>query len=272
MVRKPAVAGQFYPGSEDKLKSTIKDCFNHDLGPGRLSEKKSDLHELKGLVVPHAGYVYSGPVAAHAYSALYEDGKPDFVILIGPAHSSYSHGNASVADQDFQTPLGIIEVDSEIVEEIVKGPIAVDNQVHQREHSLEVQLPFLQYIFSDLKIVPILLSSQDLETASKVGKIINDVISGTKAVVIASTDFSHYVTREVANERDKSAIANILANDPQGLYDVVRSKNISMCGYGPVASMMYSTMYEDAMLLKYATSGDVSPMREVVGYAAIACK
>ncbi len=272
MVRKPAVAGQFYPGTEDKLKSTIASCFTHDIGPGAIPKEMKNKRELKGLVVPHAGYVYSGPVAAHLYSALYKDGKPDVAVLIGPAHSSFGRSEASVADQDFETPLGTIKVDLDMVKAVSKGPIPVDNQVHQREHSLEVQVPFLQYLFSELKIVPILLSSQDFETASRVGKVVNEAISHRNAVVIASTDFSHYVTPEVAQKRDRFAIDKILANDPKGLYNVVRRENISMCGYGPVVAMMYATEYDNAKLLKYATSGDVSPMRDVVGYAAIACK
>ncbi len=272
MVRKAAVAGQFYPGREGELKRNIESCFKHGLGPGDVPENMGDKRELKGLVVPHAGYVYSGPVAAHSYSALYEDGKPEVAVLVGPAHRGYAASPASVGDEDFETPLGLCKIDTDLAHEIAEGPLQIDNQTHAGEHSLEVQVPFLQYLFEDLKIVPILINKQDYETSQEVGRMLRDILSERDAVVIASTDFSHYVTAEVAKEKDEKAIRPILNNDPKGLYDAVRKNNISMCGYGPVITMMVSTMYDKGELLKYGTSGDISRMRDVVGYAAIACK
>ncbi len=271
MVRKPAVAGQFYPARKESLENNIVECFTHELGPGKVPESKDRTKKIQGVVAPHAGYVFSGPVAAHSYSALYRNSEPDVAVIIGPAHSGFGAAKAAVADQDFETPLGVMEVDTELGEAVTKGPIVSDNRLHQGEHSIEVQLPFLQYLFKDLKILPILISSQDFETASQVGKTVKEEIKDRKAVVIASTDFSHYVTPEVAKRRDKLAIEKILDNDPKGLYSIIRKENISMCGYGPVVSLMFATGYKNAELLKYATSGDIRPMMEVVGYASIAC-
>ncbi|MFO8110259.1 MAG: AmmeMemoRadiSam system protein B [Thermoplasmata archaeon] len=272
MVRKPAVAGQFYPGRESELRKKIEWCFKHKSGPGSLPKEIGSDRELKGLVVPHAGYEYSGPVAAHSYAELYEDGHPDVAVLIGPAHGGLGAGGASVGDQDFKTPLGVAEADSGLTQEIARGPIRLDNRAHRGEHSLEVQIPFLQYLFQDIKIVPVLINKQDFDTPTQVGKILGEAIEEKNAVVIASTDFSHYVTAEVAKKKDKLAIDPIVRNEPEELYNAVRKNNISMCGYGPVISMMVATGYRKGTLLKYGTSGDVSPMRDVVGYAAICCR
>ncbi len=272
MVRKPAVAGQFYPGSEKELGRMIESCFKHPLGPGKIPDTSGTERNIKGLVVPHAGYMYSGPIAAHGYSALYEDGGPEVVVLVGPAHRGYAAGPASVDKRDYETPLGKVEVDRELVAKMAKEPIMVDELAHQGEHSLEVQIPFLQYLFEDIKIVPVLINKQDYETSRDVGKVIRDTIEGKDTVVIASTDFSHYVRKDVAEKTDRLAIDPILKNDPKGLYQAVRSNNISMCGYGPVIAMMVATEYQECKLLKYGTSGDISPMRDVVGYASLICR
>ncbi|MFW6040769.1 MAG: AmmeMemoRadiSam system protein B [Thermoplasmatota archaeon] len=271
MVRKPAVAGQFYPARKKDLINKIEDSFSHKLGPGELKKEGKGLRRIKGLVVPHAGYVYSGPIAAHAYKELYNDGNPDTIILIGPSHRSIS-SEIALSDENFETPLGRVETDKNLVEKLKGSMIRIDNMSHQNEHSIEVQLPFLQYIFEDFKIVPICLGLQSFDTVKKLGKRIKETIKNLDTVIIASTDFSHYVLKETAEKKDKMAIDKIIENDPKGLYDVVQKENISMCGYGPVATMMIGSGGEKGQLLKYATSGDIMSMREVVGYGALSFK
>ncbi len=268
MVRRAAVAGQFYPGTKEELRKKIEQCFKHELGPGSLPGKEGSAREIKGLVAPHAGYTYSGPVAAHAYKALYQDGMPDTFIVIGPNH----HGmGASIAlgSEAFETPLGTVEIHTDTVEKLKNGDVRIDNNAHVYEHSIEVQLPFLQYLYGDVRVVPICLTKQDYETAVKLGKLLKEVIADTDAVIIASTDFSHYVLKGVAEERDRMAIDKIIANDPESFYRTVMKEHISMCGYGPVVAAMVATGFTSARLLKYATSGDVMPMRDVVGYASM---
>ncbi|MFP4142180.1 MAG: AmmeMemoRadiSam system protein B [Thermoplasmata archaeon] len=269
MVRKPAVAGRFYPGTESSLKDKIEECFTHELGPGGLPSEKSDDRELKGLVCPHAGYPYSGPVAAHSYKALVEDGIPETVIFLGPSHQGMGAGIA-VAEEDYETPLGVVETDKDMVDALAGDTIKKDDVAHSREHSIEVQMPFIQYFSDSFKAVPICFNKQDLKTAKKVGEKLKEVTEEEDVVIIASTDFSHYVLEETAKEKDKKAISKIINNDPKGLFEVVEKEHISMCGYGPVASMLIGSGGEKGELLKYATSGDVTPQKEVVGYGAIA--
>lgn len=271
MVREPAVAGQFYPGSEEGLRSKIEECFLHELGPGEIPKKEGNSRDIKGVVAPHAGYEYSGPVAAHTYRALYEDGFPDTFIIIGPNHRGFGT-SPTLCDQDFKTPLGRVKIDKEILDNIEGDCAEVNNTAHSMEHSLEVQIPFLQYFSDDFKVVPITMSKQDYTTAESLGNKIRESIQGKDVVIIASTDFSHYVKKDVAREKDKKAMDKIINIDPKGLFDTVRKKRISMCGYGPVASMMIGSGCQKGELLKYATSGDVTPMREVVGYASMICR
>ncbi|MBS3781384.1 MAG: AmmeMemoRadiSam system protein B [Candidatus Thermoplasmatota archaeon] len=269
MVRKPAVAGQFYPGTESSLKDKIEECFTHELGPGSIPSDEGESRELEGLVCPHAGYAYSGPVAAHSYKALVEDGIPETIIFLGPSHQGIGTGIA-VAEEDYETPLGLVEIDQELVNDLTDEIIQVDDVAHSREHSIEVQMPFLQYFSDSFKAVPICFNKQDFKTAKKVGERLKEVTEDRDVVIIASTDFSHYVLKENAKKKDKMAIEKILDNDPKGLFDTVQKEHISMCGYGPVVSMMIGSGGTEGELLKYATSGDVTPAKEVVGYGAIA--
>ncbi len=271
MVREPAVAGQFYPGSEEALRGKIEECFLHELGPGEIPEEEGNSRDIKGAVAPHAGYEYSGPVAAHTYKALYEDGFPETFIIIGPNHRGFGT-SPTLCDQDFKTPLGKVKVDKALIEELAGDHAEINNTAHSMEHSLEVQIPFLQYLNNDFKLVPITMSKQDYPTSESLGKKIKESIENKDVVIIASTDFSHYVKKDIAREKDKEAIDKIINNDAKGLFNTVRKKRISMCGYGPVASMMIGSSCKKGELFKYATSGDVTPMREVVGYASMICR
>lgn len=271
MAREPAVAGQFYPGSEESLRSKIEECFLHELGPGSIPEKEGDSKDIKGGIAPHAGYEYSGPVAAHTYKALYEDGFPETFIIVGPNHRGLGT-TPTLCDEDFKTPLGKVKVDKGLIDKLKGDALDINNTAHSMEHSLEVQIPFLQYFSKDFKLVPITMSKQDHTTSKALGEKIKESIQGEDVIIIASTDFSHYVKKDVAQKKDKKAIDKILHGDSEGLFDTVKKKRVSMCGYGPVASMMIGSGCQKGELLKYATSGDIAPMREVVGYASIICR
>ena len=268
-MRYASVAGQFYPGTETALRKEVSDCFFHRLGPGRIPELKiGGQRRIRGMVAPHAGLIYSGPVAAHGYAALAEDGFPEVFVILGPNHHGLGSGVA-ITTHDFETPMGVMKNDKELATAIRKGIVDDSLIAHRHEHSIEVQLPFLQFFSKDCKFVPISMMMQDHKSAIQVGQVIREAIDGRDAVVIASTDFSHYISPEAARENDMMAIDQILKLNPKGLYDTVRKNRITMCGFGPVMAMLEAVGGTEAELLRYANSGDVQPMAEVVGYASI---
>jgi hypothetical protein len=284
MLRRSVVAGQFYAGSKDRLIQEIENCFLDRRGPGSIPRIGEDRDELKGVVVPHAGYIYSGAIAAHSYNAIAEDGFSDTFVILGPNHTGMGSGVSLFPEGEWETPLGKVRVNKEFAELLRGGLIDIDESAHSYEHSIEVQLPFLQYISKEFSIVPICMAMQDYETSKEVGALIADAIKdyGKKTVVIASTDFSHvgfnYQSMpptgkrvdEYAREQDRIAIDEILNLNPKGLIDKVYRHNISMCGYGCVASMLSAIRSaKGASLLKYGTSYEVSPASSCVGYGAI---
>jgi AmmeMemoRadiSam system protein B len=288
-VRKPAVAGQFYAGNEENLKQTIEECFLDDRGPKSLPQIGSGNKNIKGLVVPHAGYIYSGAIAAHSYNRLSENGFADTFIILGPNHTGMGSGVSVMTEGSWLTPLGKVPINETLGKQLWKNIIDKDENAHLYEHSIEVQLPFLQYIAKDkqFNFVPICMAMQDYQTSDEVGKIIAETVknSNEKIVIIASTDFSHagfnYMSMpaegmrvdEYAQKQDNFAIDQILKMDPNGLIDTVHKNNISMCGYGPVATMLTASKIlgaNKAELLKYGTSYEVHPSTSCVGYGALA--
>jgi len=279
-VRRPAVAGAFYAGSERGLRRQIEWCFKHELGPGELPKPPNKpLECLVALVCPHAGYMYSGPVAAHAYARLAREGKPDTVIILGPNHTGFGSSVAISVGGAWRTPLGDVEVDTRVAEAIMDKAkiISADDEAHIYEHSIEVQLPFLQYLYGNtFKFVPICMIFQDVRTSTEVGEAVAGAIEelGLNALVIASTDLTHYERHEIAVKKDAEVIKAVEALDVPGLYRAVEELPVSMCGYGPTAVAMVAAKKLGAArgeLLKYATSGDITGDRSaVVGYAAIA--
>lgn len=268
MVRRAAVAGQFYANNAVALRSEVERCFTSPIGPEHLPKlDPSGERRIVGAMVPHAGLVYSGPVAAHAYAAMAEDGFPETFVIIGPNHHGRGKGVA-VSDEDFETPLGVSKVDMEIVSRL-KGVVEVDRSAHVNEHSIEVQLPFIQYIKPDTKIVAIAMGYQDPETAKEVGRSVRKAIEGKDVVVLASSDMSHYVPAQVAKTKDMAVLSRLIDLDYEGAYRQVMDLGVSMCGYGPVLAMMQAVDGKKARLLKYANSGDVTPMRDVVGYSSL---
>jgi AmmeMemoRadiSam system protein B len=261
-MRTPAVAGMFYPGSKEALHELIA-----ELAPKKVVSKI----DAMGVVVPHAGYVYSGGTAAKVYASI--EGAPTFIIL-GPKHS-WEGSAVAVSTEPWQTPLGTVEVDHDFIDLLPPGIIDQDELSHRREHSLEVQVPFLQYFFEDFKIVPIVIGLQDYETVKEVANEVTQAIEkyGKKVVIVASSDFTHYEPVEVAKRKDHLLINKIEQLDVPGFYDELANVNATCCGYGPIAAMMLSCKRRGAKkaeLLAYATSGDVTGDREVVGYAGLA--
>ncbi len=277
-IRYPAVAGYFYELDPQSLRKQIENVFLHPLGPRRLPTVSSIRKKASiGYVSPHAGYIYSGPIAAHSYYMLAEEGKPDTIVIAGPNHTGLGVGVSVMVEGIWKTPLGDAIIDTELAKMIIKNSeyAAPDELAHLEEHSVEVQIPFLQYLFGRVNIVPIVLMLQTPSVAKDLAEAIYEASEklGRDIVFIASTDFSHYEPHEVAYKKDRLALERILNVDPEGLYEVVNRNNISMCGPGPVMVLLYlAKIYgvTKAELLKYATSGDVTGDRSlVVGYASV---
>ncbi len=273
-IRTPAVAGMFYPKTQQELRSAIRDCFLHSFGPGKLPPLP-DGKNIIGVICPHAGYMYSGPIAAYSYYAI-SSLKPDLVIIIGPNHWGIGCNIAAMKDGLWRTPLGDVEVDTDAALEINKATknIELDFFSHTRDHSLEVQIPMLQEIYSHkFKILPIILIDQSYNAAIEIGISVSKIAKNKKTVIIGSSDFTHYEENEFAHKQDKSLIGPILEMDVTEFYNILQKNQISACGYGAIASTMIACKELGATrgtLEKYATSGDVTGKRDpVVGYASI---
>jgi AmmeMemoRadiSam system protein B len=282
MIRHPAVAGQFYKGSPESLRKQVRDF----IVPDAVKTK------ALGIVSPHAGLIYSGSVAGAVYSRIE---LPDTFVLIGPNHTGLGSPVSIMAKGQWETPLGLVEIDEKLADSILSTSrlIQEDSLAHLREHSLEVQLPFIQHFKKDFKIVPIQMLDTRLETCKEVGRAMAEAIksrgqdSGASGqgeaqktfqttrnvLIIASSDMSHYEQAASAKEKDSKAIKQLLNLDPEGLYSVVREYGITMCGFGPAVAMLVACKLLGATraeLIKYANSGDVSgDFDQVVGYAGI---
>lgn len=205
MVRSAAVAGQFYAAKAPTLRAEVERCFLSPIGPGHLPKvNQFGPRNIIGAQVPHAGLIYSGPVAAHVFNALAEDGLPETAIIIGPNHHGVGRGVA-VSDEDFMTPFGQVSSDRSIISKL-KGVVELDRSAHFYEHSIEVQLPFLQYLKPDIKIVPIAMGFQDYETAKELAASLKGAIQGKDVIILASSDMSHYVSPKVAQELDSKVL------------------------------------------------------------------
>jgi len=276
-IRQPSQAGAFYQGSANTLRQQLEWCFKHKFGPGKLPEVKNGPKKILALVCPHAGYMYSGPVAAHSYYNLALDGTPDIIVILGPNHTGMGSGVSLMSEGAWNMPLGNVNVNSEIADKIWKASkiIDLDDEAHLYEHSIEVQLPFLQYIYgSDFKFVPIAMLMQDLQTSRMVGNAIAEVLSGKNAVIIASSDMTHYEPQEYAEKKDKMVADTILNLDEEKLQSTVDSQGITMCGPGPVTAAITAAKKlgaTKAKMLCYKTSGDITgDYSRVVGYLAAA--
>ena len=287
-VRQPAVAGQFYEGTNEALTASIQECFLHPLGPGALPRVDPDGPGVIAAVVsPHAGYMFSGAAAAHAYHALAADGIPESVILLGPSHYSASRRAAVSLVDAWRTPLGDAAVDVDLGRKLIEASplIEQDEADHHSEHSLEVQIPFLQFVYSSRMpmIVPLCIRSHPMHDtgavvadAEEVARAIAVAVGSRRVVLVASTDFSHQAPQEVAQRQDRLALDAIEAMDADLLVRTVVDHDISMCGPVPVAIVIFSCAAagtHQAELLRYYTSGDIiGDRRAVVGYASFAIR
>lgn len=276
-IRPPYVAGAFYAGSRERLREQIEWCFQSELGPGAIPEMRRAelLVGPVGLVSPHAGYRYSGPVAAHGFAWLARQGRPETAIIIGTNHTGLG-GRISISLAGaWETPLGQMEIDSALAELILRDcpPVEAREEAFTQEHSVEVQLPFLQYLFGKIKFVPLVTLDQRLETARELGRALAEVIKDKPIALVASSDFTHYEPQDVAERKDHEAIERILKPNLEGFYETIQRNRASICGYGAIAAVMEAAriLGLDGRLLKYATSGDSTGERSaVVGYGSIA--
>jgi MEMO1 family protein len=269
--RPPAVAGQFYPADGRELAALVERCFLDPRGPGELPvRRRSSGRRLVAAVVPHAGLVYSGAIAAHVYSAVAAERPPGSVVVLGVDHNGASR-DASLSARPWLTPLGPTAVDTELVRALARGPLSVDEAAHAHEHSIEVQLPFLEYTLPKPRFVPIQVPYGPLPFLEEVGEVVREATAGADVLLIASSDFSHYIPPRDAERLDRLAIEAILARDARRLYEVVRRERISMCGIAPTTVLLSALAGRPLQprLLRWGHSGEVEPMPTVVGYAAI---
>jgi AmmeMemoRadiSam system protein B len=265
-MRPPAAAGRFYPSDRTALISEIERCFKHKLGPGIPGGCRSE-RKLAAAVAPHAGYRASGMNAAHVYKEIAEDGLPDAYIVIGPDHCGIPYG-AAVCNAPYSTPLGVCRTHEGIAKKLRK---AIPDDAHRFEHSVEVQIPFIQYIDPDARVVPIVMSDQSYRSAEYLSNAISEACDGIDHVIIASSDLSHYVPKPRAESEAKDVIERICALDAVGMYDAVAKRRITACGPGPMAVAAMSDC-SHSKLLMYSDSFDSlgADAEGVVAYASIA--
>ncbi|MGB8540632.1 MAG: AmmeMemoRadiSam system protein B [Candidatus Acidiferrales bacterium] len=264
MIRPPAVSGRFYPSDKKKLALEIQ----------QYTASKNRKFAVRGCVVPHAGYMYSGHVAGAVYSAIEI---PARCILLGPRHFPGGEAMAIISEGSWQTPFGDAQIDAELASSLKQAcPLLCEDRVaHQREHSLEVQIPFLQQLNANLRFVPVVLATNRYHELEALGRAVAKVIKAQSDAVllIASTDMNHYESDVITRKKDQKAIDRILELDPRGLYDTVRAEDITMCGYAATVAMLVAMRdlgAKQAELVRYATSGDITGDREeVVGYAGL---
>ena len=273
-VRTPAVSGTFYPGDEKELKNLIHECFLHEFGPGRIPPTDSD-QKIYGVICPHAGFVYSGPVACHSFYAI-SLSKSKLAIITGPNHYGIGQNVASMVDSSWKTPLGLVEVDSESALELREYLVSwnLTPSLTQKNTALKYRFPILQETFpNEMKILPVSLITQEQKTATQVGSAIAELAKKKDALLIGSSDFTHYEENGFAHKQDMALIEPILKLDVDGFYRVLHEKHVTACGYGAIASTMIACKElgaTEGKLLKYATSGDISGDKSsVVGYASI---
>jgi MEMO1 family protein len=272
-VRQPAVAGRFYPGNAQLLRAEVETFTTARATAGQESAEPKIA--AIGCIVPHAGYMYSGAVAGAVYRRLK---LPRRCVILCPNHTGKGEPLAIMSEGAWHTPLGDVAIDTELAESLKSALplLSEDQEAHRYEHALEVQLPFLQVLKPGIQFVPITVGTSNFEVLSALGKVIGTALASLPqpALIIASSDMNHYENDSVTRVKDRCAIDQILALDPRGLYETVRERDISMCGYGPATIMLTAARQlgaTKAELIRYATSGDVSGDRDmVVGYAGMA--
>ena len=263
IVREPAVAGRFYPANPERLRADIDSYL-----------PSGDKTPAIACMVPHAGYMYSGQVAGAVFSRLEI---PASCIVLGPNHTGRGHPLAITKEGAWRTPLGEIPIHSELAETLMREfpALSEDSAAHRLEHSIEVEIPFLQVCRPDVKFVPITIGTGQLILLEQLGEAIANVMKNSResVLIVASSDMNHYEDDATTRVKDRKAIEKILALDAPGLYETVMNESISMCGFGPAVTMLTAARRlgaQKAELAQYATSADVSGDHNItVGYAGI---
>ncbi|HYK88098.1 MAG TPA: AmmeMemoRadiSam system protein B [Acidobacteriota bacterium] len=265
MIREPAVAGQFYPANPASLRRVLES----------LLETHEPLLEARAVVAPHAGYVYSGAVAGAVYGSVK---LPKRVIILGPNHTGRGIPLSLYPSGEWRTPLGLVAIDARMNDLLLEGCAGLheDRAAHMREHSLEVQIPFLQALVPEFTFSAICVGTGDFASLDALGHAIALGIQslGESVLIVASSDMTHYEPAEAAREKDRLAIDKVIAVDPRGLHDVVIERDISMCGFAPAVSALTACRdlgASSGKLIRYSNSGEVSgDYDRVVGYAGMA--
>lgn len=269
MIRKACVSGMFYESNPDFLKENIEHMF------GEIPDNTMDGNIIAGIV-PHAGYVYSGKTACYTFNEIKKGEIPDTFIIIGPNHTGRGT-KIDVCDFDkWETPLGLVDVDDEFIRELLNedSNVYIDNSAHVNEHSIEVEIPLIQYICEshDFKIVPIVISQQIPQLCEQLARSLDNVIKklNRNCIIIASTDLNHYENQDTTLYLDEKIIKSVESMDMKQMVKDIIDYDITMCGYGPViTATCYSRLHdaESSIVLKHSTSGDVSgDYDSVVGY------
>ncbi len=261
--RRPAVAGMFYPAQRDQLKTDLEKMFSQ-------TQVEKINGQIFGVIAPHAGYVYSGYVAADAYKQL-ANRSYDTVAVIAPSHRDYFKG-VSLYLGEYATPIGAMSVNQELAEKLLAAEPAIKPSVlgHREEHALEVQLPFLQVILDSFQILPLVMGTQDWESCYRLGKALGDLLKDSRSLVVASSDLSHFYPVEKAHLLDGIVAKDIENFDEKKFFDDIQSRKCEACGAGPIIAAMIASKQmgaSQARVLSYHTSGEISGDNdEVVGY------
>lgn len=268
-VREPVVAGAFYPGTRAGLMESLDLLFG-----GVRPMVTGKLDRPRALIVPHAGYMYSGKVAADGYAEVAKEGEPDWVVILGTNHTGLGLPISAARDGIWRTPLGDAPIAVDIADQLVSHGFPIAEEAFWREHSIEVQLPFLQYLFGpEIPFIPVCVMLPSFSALAAAGAGLAAVIQDKPGLVVISSDFTHYEPDKVARQIDQEAIERILAVDAEGFYTLVVRRRLSICGAGAITILLAAAQklgWKEAKLVSYATSGDVTGDRTaVVGYAAI---
>lgn len=268
-VREPVVAGAFYPGTRASLSDTLAKLMR-----GRAQPSGDALEKPVGLIVPHAGYMYSGPVAAAGFAELGDQGRPDSVLVLGANHTGIGRPTSLSRAGVWRTPLGDAPVDTALADRLLGGPIELAQDAFAQEHSVEVELPFLQSIFGpEIPFVPLAIMLQPLDRLVEAGERIAETVRGEGIAIVVSSDFTHYEPQSVAERIDRVAIERILCVDVSGFYESLVKDRLSICGGAAIVVLLAAARrlgLTCTRLVAYQTSGDATGDRDaVVGYASI---
>lgn len=263
-MRVPAVAGTFYPSDPVSLRSQISQCFREGPGePGAVAGGR----RIAAVVSPHAGYGFSGRCAAYSFKALAEDGRPEAYVVVGPDHYGVPYESVMCSD-GYMTPLGRCDVHPDIARRL-REMIPDDCRAHFREHSVEVEIPFIQYIDPAAKVIPVIMGRQNRQSAERLADAIRAACAGHDVAVVASSDLVHYVPKPYADEMDARFMGAVASGDVSAVYETVEGENLSVCGYGPVAvAMMFSGGRKEVLNITDSSEPTGRGSGSVVGYGS----